>query len=452
MKIDYIKYLFDLQKTGIKLGLSNINNLMAYYNINYNKLKIIHIGGTNGKGSTSNIINSIYRASGYKVGLFTSPHLVSFNERIKIDNIEINDIELKEQVEFFKEGFEKFNITFFEATTAIGLKYFLDNNVDIVILEVGMGGRYDSTNIVTPQISAITGIGLDHTTFLGNSLLQIAKEKAGIIKTKIPVVLNENKKFVIKKIKSIASKNSSNFYLANKEFRFVIKKNRHEKSKKMSFNWFGKELDNISFDINGSYQLYNLKTALTVIKILKRKKIFTKVDENSIRDGLNKLIIPGRMEIISSNPNILIDAAHNFQGITKVFADVSLLKDSYNKIHLITGYLKDKDFQKYSKLAIETFIELGSISFVQSSIERSLDINKVKNFISEKSKNSIKLKNAIASNKISFSNSVKKGFNITLNNYQSGDLIFITGSHFILGDFLEFYSNREIFKRLKALH
>jgi len=435
LKIDYIKYLFDLQKTGIKLGLSNIKNLMDYYKIDYNKLKIIHIGGTNGKGSTSNIINSIYINSGYKVGLFTSPHLLKFNERIKIDNKDITDDELVDLVEFFKEGFEKFKLTFFEATTAIGLKYFLDQNVDVVILEVGMGGRYDSTNIITPVTSVITGINFDHTAFLGNSLIQIAKEKAGIIKKGIPVVLNERKQFVIKKIKNIAKKNGSKLCLANNEIKYRTKR------KNLSFDWFEKELSNVSFNLAGSYQLENLKTSLTVVKLLKKKKIFDKVTEESLLLGLNKVIVSGRMETLSLEPHIIIDAAHNFHGISKVFKDIISKKKRFKSIHIITGYLKDKDFQKYSNLALDTFIELGTINFVQSKIDRALQIKKVKNFITERSKNSTKIKKALKNNKITFSNSVEEGFNISLDNYKNGDLIFITGSHFILGDFLESYSH-----------
>ena len=404
---------------------------MAYYNINYNKLKIIHIGGTNGKGSTSNIISSIYLQSGYKVGLFTSPHLIKFNERIKIDNKDITDDELANLVEYFKEGFEKYNLTFFEATTAIGLKYFLDQNVDVVILEVGMGGRYDSTNIITPVTSVITGINFDHTAFLGNSLIQIAKEKAGIIKKGIPIVLNERKQFVIKKIKSIAKKNGSKLYLANNEIKYRTKR------KNLSFNWFEKELNNVLFNLAGSYQLENLKTSLAVIKLLKKKKIFDKVTEESLLLGLNKVIVSGRMETVSLEPHIIIDAAHNFHGITKVFKDIISKKKIFKSIHLITGYLKDKDFKKYSNLALDTFIELGTINFVQSKIDRALQIEKVKIFITERSKNSTKIKRALKNKKITFSNSVEEGFNISLENYKNGDLIFITGSHFILGDFLE---------------
>ena len=410
---------------------------MNYYNIDFNKLKIIHIGGTNGKGSTSNILNQIYLQSGYNVGLFTSPHLIKFNERIKINNNQISEQDLESLVEYFQEGFEKFKLTFFEATTAIGLKYFLDNNVDLVILEVGMGGKYDSTNIVNPKISVITGIGLDHTAFLGNSLLQIAKEKAGIIKKNVPILLNDRKSFIVKKIKNIAKKNNSRFYLANDEIKFTSKKNI------LSFKWFDYKLDNVSFNLEGSYQLENLKTALTVLKILKKRKIFDKVNENSIREGLKNIVVCGRMETISKNPKIIIDAAHNYQGISKVFKEISSNKKDYKKIHIITGYLKDKDFQKLARLTIDTFIEHGTINFVQPKIERALNIDQVYNYILDKSKNNSKLKIAINSNKITFSNSVEKGFKIALKNYSDGDLIFITGSHFILGDFLVFYKSNK---------
>ena len=413
---------------------------MNFYKIDYRKLKIIHVGGTNGKGSTSNIINSIYRSSGYKVGLFTSPHLVRFNERIKIDNIEISDEDLKDIILYYKEGFEKFNLTFFEANTAIGIKYFLDNNVDIVVLEVGMGGRFDSTNIVTPVISVITGISYDHTAFLGNSLIQIAKEKAGIIKRNIPVVLNERKKFVIKKIKKISEKIEATLYLANKEFRI---KTNYSLNRTVSFNWFENKISDIEFSLDGEYQVENLKTALTVVKVLQKRKVFINVTKESIETALKSIAFPGRMEKVSVKPNIIIDAAHNFQGISKVFKEISSKKASFKRIHLITGYLQDKDYQKFTRLALDTFIELGSINFVQASIERSLSFLEIENYVKRISKKNKKINDTIYSNNITFSNTVEKGYKRSLQNYRDGDLIFITGSHFIIGDFLSFFKTNK---------
>ncbi|MBU4486797.1 MAG: bifunctional folylpolyglutamate synthase/dihydrofolate synthase, partial [Candidatus Delongbacteria bacterium] len=177
-----IQYLFDRGMFGMKMGLKNILDLLDYYKIDNNKLNTVHIAGTNGKGSTANIIAQVLTANGYKTGLFTSPHLERFNERIKIDDIEISDEDLAEYIIFFKDGIEKFNCTFFEANTAIVFKYFLDKNVDVAVIETGLGGRFDSTNIVTPIVSVITGIDFDHQKQLGNSIVQIAREKAGIIK------------------------------------------------------------------------------------------------------------------------------------------------------------------------------------------------------------------------------------------------------------------------------
>jgi len=220
MKIEKtLDYLYNLTFSGIKLGLSNIDNLLTASQVPHRALKIIHVAGTNGKGSTCNILSSIYREAGYKVGLFTSPHLIKFNERIKINGEMISDEDIASLTEFFRAGIDKHHCTFFEATTAMALKYFCDQQVDIVILEVGLGGRLDSTNIVTPLLSVITGINLDHTTYLGNSLIEITREKAGIIKQCVPVVANDNKKFVLKKIKVLAGKKKARFVPATYKIR-----------------------------------------------------------------------------------------------------------------------------------------------------------------------------------------------------------------------------------------
>ncbi|MCK5761238.1 MAG: bifunctional folylpolyglutamate synthase/dihydrofolate synthase, partial [Candidatus Delongbacteria bacterium] len=178
---------------AMKLGLENIENLLKHGNIDIEKLKTVHVAGTNGKGSTSNMISQVLTENGYKTGLFTSPHLVSFNERIRINGEMISDENLSGLIHDIKGGIEKYNCTFFEASTAIAFKYFIEKNVDIAIIEVGLGGRLDSTNVITPIVSVITGIDFDHTAHLGNSIVEIAREKAGIIKEGIPVVFNVDK-------------------------------------------------------------------------------------------------------------------------------------------------------------------------------------------------------------------------------------------------------------------
>ncbi|MFO7810599.1 MAG: Mur ligase family protein, partial [Candidatus Delongbacteria bacterium] len=184
-----LQYLYDRGMFGIKLGLENIQNLLYHYDIDTEKLKTVHIAGTNGKGSTASIISAVLTEAGYRTGLFTSPHLQRFNERIKIGDRQITDDDLSEYIDALKEGIEKFNCTFFEAGTAIAFKYFIDKKVDIAVIETGLGGRLDSTNVITPLVSVITGIDLDHQKQLGTSVVEIAREKAGIIKTGVPVVL-----------------------------------------------------------------------------------------------------------------------------------------------------------------------------------------------------------------------------------------------------------------------
>lgn len=421
MKIDKtLDFLYNLRFTGIKLGLENINNLLNEYQIEHQKLNIIHVAGTNGKGSTSNILSSVYREAGYKVGIFTSPHLICFNERIKINGKMISDEEIADLADYFSAGIKRNSCTFFEATTAMALKYFSDNKVDIVIFEVGLGGRLDSTNVVTPLLSVIVGINLDHTSYLGNSLIEIAREKAGIIKKGVPVVANDRKKFILKKIASIAKKKQARFFPAR--LKLSVKTHKSSGKNIVSFN-FGQEKVTALYNLRGSYQLLNLKTAVTALKVLKKKFPLTGVQ---IENGLKRVIVKGRMEEISLEPHIMIDAAHNPHGLMKLKEEISKLK--FNKLHLVTGTVKDKDYRQY----IRTVVDFNAVKyFVQPSMERGLEVDKIENYLQSYGRGLSAQKK-----RYSFYSTVKAGFEKACENYEDGDLIFVTGSHFVLADLL----------------
>jgi dihydrofolate synthase/folylpolyglutamate synthase len=422
-----LEFLYGLQFTGIKLGLHNIKNLLKDYDVDYKSLKIIHIAGTNGKGSTSNILKSVFQSAGYKAGLFTSPHLVKFNERIRINDEMISDSDLEELTEFFREGIIRHNCTFFEATTAIALKYYIDNKTDIAIIETGLGGRLDSTNVVTPVISVITGIDYDHTSYLGNSLIEIAKEKGGIIKPGIPVVINEKRKFVSKKLAQIAKKNGSDCYFASKEIRLSGIKTL-KKGKKIEFLFNGEKIRTY-FNLEGKYQLINLKTALTVLKYLNKRTTIA-VSVNDVKKGLSDVVVSGRMEVVSNDPYILIDAAHNSQGLRKIRDELKEFK--YNNLHLVAGTVNDKDYREFVRIMLDFD---GRKYFVQPKIKRGLEIGKIAAYLKGKK---------LSDNQKNYSlyNSVTDGMNEALKNYNQGDLIFVTGSHFVLGDFLETIEKR----------
>ena len=410
-----IKYLFDRGMFGMKMGLSNIKDLLDFGAVDYSVTPCVHIAGTNGKGSVANIISSVMTANGYRTGLFTSPHLQRFNERIRIDGKEISDEEISELVKFFKEGIEKFNCTFFEANTAMALKYFSDKGVDISIIETGLGGRLDSTNIVTPLVSVITGVDLDHQKQLGNSIIEIAREKAGIIKKGVPVVLSTKKRSVQKVISSVARKKKSklvNITGRKPPCRFKQQKDRFF----MSF-YPGGEDCSADIMLKGGYQKINLKTAAATLKILRRH---FPIRSLPTKKAFEDLCVKGRMEKISDDPLIIIDAAHNAQGLRELSSEI--LKFKGRRVHLITGTVKDKDYERILKLFVQAHAELY---FVQASNNRMLDINIASRYIGE-----------TYNKKCSYFENPKDALIHVLDKMTVNDVIFVTGSHFVLGDFL----------------
>ncbi|NOR46230.1 MAG: bifunctional folylpolyglutamate synthase/dihydrofolate synthase [Candidatus Delongbacteria bacterium] len=412
-----MQFLYDRGMFAMKLGLENIENLLKYGNIDIDKLKAIHIAGTNGKGSTSNMISQILTANGYKTGLFTSPHLVSFNERIRIDGEMISDEELSSLIHDLKEGIEKYNCTFFEASTAMAFKYFIEKKVDIAIIEVGLGGRLDSTNIITPILSVITGIDLDHTAHLGNSIVEIAREKAGIIKEEMPVVFNVDKLSAEKVITSTAKKKKAPLYK-------VDKKVCSFKSNKVEFT-LNEEMISSHFNLQGNYQKINFSTALKALKIVKKSFPIKKKETIS---AIENFVIKGRMETISKEPFIMIDAAHNIQGLNELKKFLDNIK--VDRVHLVAGTVKDKDHTG----TIKKVLSFKAIKyFVGSDNPRILPINDIENVCN----------NFNIDESVNFYENVVDGYKAALKNYRENDLILITGSHFILGDFLENYKNKK---------
>jgi dihydrofolate synthase/folylpolyglutamate synthase len=409
-----IQYLFDRGMFGMKMGLKNILDLLEYCKVDHKKLVTVHVAGTNGKGSTSNIISQVLTANGYKTGLFTSPHLQRFNERIRIDNIEISDEELSEYIKFFKSGIEKFNCTFFEANTAIAFKYFLDKKVDIAVIETGLGGRLDATNIITPVVSVITGIDFDHQKQLGNSIVQIAREKAGIFKPGVQAVANFRREAVRKVFRSYAKKNKSELNLVKKkEFKFI------NSAGERIFEFF---MDGVKhravINLKGKYQEDNLRTAVTALKIMSNR---FKLDPAKTVTALSGIKVKGRMEVISKEPLFIIDAAHNIEGLT--FLKCELENSVRGTIHLILGMVKDKDYEKALK-----FISgiKAKKYFTQAENKRMLDIETMK-------------KDKYLNNDRTASYFIKpyEAYAEAVKNYRKGDIIVAAGSHFILGDLLD---------------
>ncbi|MCR4663112.1 MAG: hypothetical protein K5622_04410 [Endomicrobiaceae bacterium] len=358
------------------LGLDRIKNFLSAINISYDKLKYIHIAGTNGKGSTAKTISEILIKSGYKTGLYTSPHLIKINERIQINSLPVSDKKLKFLDKKYSVISKKYELTYFEYITALAFIYFVDNKVDIAVLETGLGGRFDATNIVTPLISVITSIDFDHTEVLGNTIKKIAFEKAGIIKDNVPVVCGNIKSSALTEIKKVAKKKKSPLYCFNKDF-FAesISYNWKQLTQKIKYCGLNKNLI-INFSLLGKSQVYNLATVLCICEIL--KKTLTKIKFSVIKTVCKNIKWPARFELKKINGNncsFIIDGAHNIQAIENF---LSLYKESpfYKKeTKLLFAVMQEKDFKTVIKKVAKNF---SDISLLKVNNSRAVNIKVLK--------------------------------------------------------------------------
>lgn len=356
---DALQYIHQLNKFGMRLGLERIEYLLKALGNPHEGFRSVHIAGTNGKGSTAAMISSILIESGHKTGLFTSPYLERFTERIRINNREIPE----EQVALFiskvipiidemkKKGFE--NPTEFEVVTAMGFDYFSRENIDVGVIEVGLGGRLDSTNVITPVTSVITPISFDHTSELGNTLRRIAGEKAGIIKEAGTTVSAPQHEEAYRIIEETCIKKGNTLFVVGKDIMYELK----------DYSFYGSTFDlkgiigeykNLKLPLAGKYQIINASTAVGAVETLIMKGI--NIDEEAIFKGLEKTRWPGRLEMISQMPRILLDAAHNLSGI-RTLREAIEHDLEYDKLILVIGILKDKDY----KGMLEMIIPLADI-------------------------------------------------------------------------------------------
>ena len=381
--------------SAYKKDLINITKLSEYLNNPHNSFKSVHIAGTNGKGSTAHMIASILQEGKYKVGLYTSPHLKDFRERIKINGKMISkdfvsDFILK-NMDFFNQN----SFSFFEMTVGMAFEYFKKNSVDIAIIETGMGGRLDSTNIISPELSVITNVSIDHVKFLGNTIEDIAIEKAGIIKSHIPVVIGEKQNDV------------SNVFI-----------NKAEEKKSKIFFAEDFNIKEYECELKGSYQKKNIKTAIVAIELLNDTEI--KINEKNIIDGLNKIIqntgIRGRWEIIGNKPLIICDVAHNIDALSIVINDIMSIKS--NKIHFVLGFVNDKNLDSI----VDIFPESSNYYFAKPNIERGLDELELQELF----KNNNRIGESYSSIEQAFKSAIKQS--------DPNDVIYIGGSTFVVSE------------------
>jgi dihydrofolate synthase/folylpolyglutamate synthase len=381
-------------KTAFKKDLSNTLLLSNHLKNPERKFKSIHVAGTNGKGSTSHMLASVLQEAGYKVGLYTSPHLRDFRERIKINGKEVNKQFVIGFIKRNRVFFEQHQLSFFEMTVGMSFDYFARQNVDIAVIEVGLGGRLDSTNIILPEVSVITNIGFDHTQFLGSTYEAIAKEKAGIIKSSIPVVIGETQEETKAVFLDIAKANASDIYFAE------------------DFN------SNYTSDLKGSYQKHNIKTATSALRVLGKKSF--NVSEENIKKGLQNVIkntgLKGRWQVLQLEPKVICDTAHNKEALTYIVKQ--LAQENYNKLHMVFGVVNDKDVDSILPLLPKE----ATYYFCKPNVPRGLDAEILKHyFIREGFKGKAY-------------NSVKMALDAAKMVANPEDLIYVGGSTFVVAE------------------
>ena len=351
---------------AFKKDLTNTVLLCERLNDPHKKFKSIHVAGTNGKGSVSHMLAAIFQTAGYKTGLYTSPHLYDFRERIKVNGIMCEEEFIIDFVKEIRPAIEEIQPSFFEITVAMAFDYFAQQKIDIAIIEVGLGGRLDSTNVIVPELSVITNIGWDHMNMLGNSLEEIAFEKAGIIKENIPVVIGEKKAGTETVFRNVASEKPSPIFFAEENFsanQYVI----HTSSIEIDVEDNNNNITKYQLDLPGIYQTKNLVTVLQAVDLMKEWKI----SKEHIKRGLQKVKqitgLYGRWEVIHEQPTVVLEVAHNKDGIEQILAQLHSI--SYHKLHLVVGMVKDKD----AEAVLQMLPKEASYYFTQAHIPRALD-------------------------------------------------------------------------------
>ncbi len=384
-------------KTAFKKDLTNILAFSDHLKKPETKFKSIHVAGTNGKGSTSHMIASILQEAGYKVGLYTSPHLKDFRERIKINGQEITEDYVVKFILKNKSFLEQQKLSFFEMTVGLAFDYFANKQVDFAIIEVGLGGRLDSTNIIQPEMAIITNIGLDHTQFLGTTLPEIAAEKGGIIKSNIPTIIGEFQEETFSVFEQLAFDLESPLYLAE----VLIE-------------------DNYACDLKGTYQQHNIKTAVAAISVLNDtlKTITTAQITTGLLNVVKNTQLLGRWQEVQSNPKVICDTGHNKEGLLYVLKQLE--NETYQTLHFVFGVVNDKELNTI----LDLFPENATYYFCKPAIPRGLDAVSLQKQCKEYN---------LEGNTY---NSVNEAYKTALKSASDQDLVFVGGSTFVVAEII----------------
>ena len=405
-----------------KEGLENIEELLAVIDNPHKKPHFIHVAGTNGKGSVSAILASFFQELGYKTGLFTSPHLVDFRERIRVNGEMISEEDVIRFFDKYQKKFSHIEPSFFEITTALAFYHFSVQNVNIAIIEVGLGGRLDATNVVNPLISVITNISLEHTQMLGNTISEIAREKGGIIKHKTPVIVGEYHPESFPIFEDMATKLDAPLFLADQNYSIC----GDYKMKNIEISDENGVLCSINDNpLRGDYQLKNITTAYQTIEVAKfLLNIQENIFANAVKNVVKNTHFRGRWQILAQNPLTICDVAHNPAGIAYGMTNIDKEKINENSnINVVFGMVKDKDIDNIVKLLNPNFKYYVCCAKIERSLNPDVLTNKMK------------------INKLDCKTyqSVEKALAAAKNNSSQNDVIFITGSCFVVGEALEFF-------------
>lgn len=419
-----IDYLFNQRPAferqgaaGYKPGLQTTNQLDDYYGNPHTSYKTIHIAGTNGKGSVSHMLAAVLQSQGYKVGLYTSPHFVDFRERIKVNGDMIPEQRVVDFVQDFITSKLKVEPSFFELTSALAFKYFQEQQVDLAIIEVGLGGRLDSTNIITPIVSVITNISLDHTEFLGNTVEEIATEKAGIIKPGVPVVIGEASASVREVFVEKATQAKSRITFAEDTDEIISISNDGG-----LFSIDTCHYGSFNCQLSGNYQRHNIATVVTAMGILKQCGI--EISNNAIANGIGNVCaitgFRGRWTVIASNPLVVCDSAHNIAGISSVVNQMKSVE--CNQLHMIVGFMADKDLQHI----LDILPSNAKYYFTQASTPRALLAHDLQLIAAE---------HGLSGGAY---DTVENAYSAALGSAGNDDFIYVGGSMYVLAEFFKF--------------
>jgi dihydrofolate synthase/folylpolyglutamate synthase len=428
-----IEYLYSLQKHGMKFGLDNIRKLMSVFHNPQGSFRSVHVAGTNGKGSTSAMIESVLRTAGVKTGLFSSPHLISFTERIRINGEEITEhdvITLAEEVRAAAEKIDDFSPTFFEVVTAMAFLHFRKAGVEWAVMETGLGGRLDATNVIVPEVAVMTRIGIDHCEFLGKTLREIASEKAGVIKDGVPVVSASQEEAAMEVIRRKAAERGSQLFTYGESFEAEL---ISESLDGISFRYTGEgRTKDLSVSLAGRHQMINGSVAVKTAEILMEKYPAMRCD---VGKGLSTVQWPGRLEMVNDDPPVLIDGAHNPQAASALsvyLKEVALSR--FKRIILVVGAMGDKDIEGI----LGPLLPIASeILFTAPAYGRSAPPQRLAAEAAAKGYSSIIVPGV--------AEAVKKAEEMSL----PGDLVVITGSFYTLGEAIESLGNKGVLTRLR---